>query len=396
MQFLQYPGISYPLDSPMALISFGLECIIVGVCFKWFLQSLLKWKRSTTRIREARDLGWSVFFLGLGLFYITIVFRDFRLSVEAYRHTLVLWGFVLLAVMNTLSMYIFERQWRTSRILPISFSCSFAVVAMIIGAVFRYDPLVVISVIVNITIMIIYFIYYANTLLKLVNFSRPIIRRLTYMFFTAFFAMGGFAFTMDILWGSLGLWSRIAGDLVVILGINMFIYEVDFIPDFREVDWMNKIKALLVINENGLPLYCRFFNKEKEVNLNFFEGLKKGFWSDEEEKADAEPIAACSDPSYDQMLISGAMNSVKNVLGELTGAEDVQTIKLPDKVLLVENIDDRMYLIIADAYMDSLKIRLKQFSSQFHGLFGETLQDWDGSSEIFAPADTMTAEIFSW
>lgn len=392
---MQHPGITYPLTSDLALISFGLECVVAGLCFKWFLQAFFKWKNSETRIRESRDLGWAVFFLGFGLFYICIIFRDFRISDETIRHYLVLWGFVFLSLMNTISMYIFERQIRSTRILPLSFTCFALCIPTAIGAILSNDLIVFISVGTGAVVLVGYFVYYANTLLKLVNWSRSIIRRLTFMFFFGVAAVGGFATTVDLLWAELGIWSRIVGDLLIIGAINMFIYQVDYIPDFREVDWMNKIKALLVINENGLPLFARFFNQKEEENLNVIDGLKKGFLT--HTKADNQQIVTNSmDPEYDQTLISGAMNSVKSVLGELTGTDEVQIIKLPDKVLIFENINGRMFLIISDAYMDSLKIRLEQFATEFERIFGDTLKNWDGGADIFGPADTMTAEIFSW
>jgi hypothetical protein len=167
----------------------------------------------------------------------------------------------------------------------------------------------------------------------------------------------------DIAIGLFGLGIRIAGDLVDIIGILLFKTSLDYLPDFSEFDWIPSIRAVIVVHSNGVPCFSRFWGSNKNSK-------------------------DLSDNDKDS-LISGAMSTVEILLNEMVGKELLNRIQLDDKVVLFEKRNNFMTIVIATEYLDSLSIRIRNFSDNFEEIFGSILKDWGGNITAFLPAEAM-------
>jgi hypothetical protein len=135
------------------------------------------------------------------------------------------------------------------------------------------------------------------------------------------------------------------------------------LPDLSEYDWLTSLKTIIVIDKSGIPLFSRFYNTQP-------------------------------DESKKEYLISGALNSINLILAQMTGKEQLNTIELPDKCIMIEYINNLKFAIISDKFLLSLQVRLKQFAEEFYAFFKNYIENFSGNLDIFLPADQWLIRIF--
>ncbi len=93
-------------------------------------------------------------------------------------------------------------------------------------------------------------------------------------------------------------------------------------------------------------------------------------------------------------IMSGAINTIKMMLKEISQDEGEMVIEKEGKVLITYQGKYITGVIVADQNLSSLNFLLKRFIEKVEFLYSNIIRDWDGAMEIFLPIENITKEIF--
>jgi hypothetical protein len=97
----------------------------------------------------------------------------------------------------------------------------------------------------------------------------------------------------------------------------------------------------------------------------------------------------------EEQNITGAINTIKMILQEISHDDGEMVIEKEGKVLITHQGKYITGVIIADQNLNSLNFLLKRLIEKVEFLYSNIIRDWDGAMEIFLPIENITQEIFS-
>ena len=172
----------------------------------------------------------------------------------------------------------------------------------------------------------------------------------------------GFGITTDPIVSFFGLTLRLVGDIFQLIGNMVLLFFLVNLPSLSEQNWKDKIDKLFLMRASGICVYYKFFkdttNTRQEQN------------------------------------ISGAINTIKIILKEISNDEGEMVIEKEGKVLITYQGKYITGVIIADQNLNTLNFLLKLLIEKVEFLYSNIIRDWDGSMEIFLPIENITQEIF--
>ena len=357
---LQAEGISFPLSGVDATLTAGLDFIIVFLAVVGSAYFLLRFFWAESSSRSWRNLAWFFLTLGAAATFVMWIIGDFFVTSPDQRNTALMYSYLFFCA-GAFGFVAINEQVEHSRRRPFSIALGLLVLYMLITLILQARD-VFIQIVVGIPVAILYIIQYIRKVAKVLNYNRAMFKSVFGSFLGLFTIVIGMIFMSDSWLPLLGLAARIISEIFLICGFNVFLATFERIPGTDEYDWMTKIRALLVIYNNGVHIFSRFWKEGRIV-----------------EGAD---------------LMAGALVAVKAVLEEMVGEEKTKTVTLEDQTILFEYRERFSCVIIADEKLKSLQIRLKQFADEFAGLFAPVLKDWQGIMEAFVPAEAIADAIF--
>lgn len=355
--------ITFPLSGILADISVALESIIIFMAFQWFFQFFISFLNSEKKDKQVktRKLSWSIIILGLGCTYFVFLIGDFVLDpISRIRFNQ--FGYLSLAT-GAMIFFIINEQLDHVKFRILSIISILIEIIIIICIIFNYKDTVLIAASIGIPLTILHLIFYGKRLLKLSSRNRELVKSIAISLIGFSIAVLGYIFMADSIVIAFGILIRIIGDILVILGISICQISMRNLPDLSEYDWLTSLKTIIVIDKSGIPLFSRFYNTQP-------------------------------DESKKEYLISGALNSINLILAQMTGKEQLNTIELPDKCIMIEYINNLKFAIISDKFLLSLQVRLKQFAEEFYAFFKNYIENFSGNLDIFLPAESMVDRIF--
>lgn len=176
----------------------------------------------------------------------------------------------------------------------------------------------------------------------------------------------GFLFTTDALIDSLGLYSRMGGNIMQLISVVIISYFFLHLPPFNEYDFKDKVEAVFFITKGGLSLYHKFFkeNKEREEAIN-------------------------------ENLITGAITTVNLMLEELTNKSGISVLKKKGKNIVIYEGEVVNGVLYTSEELNTSKIVLKEYVEKFELLYKNILEEWKGDPSIFKPVELLTNELFT-
>ncbi|MFW9950034.1 MAG: hypothetical protein ACFFKA_07910, partial [Candidatus Thorarchaeota archaeon] len=172
----------------------------------------------------------------------------------------------------------------------------------------------------------------------------------------------GFVATSDPVVNLFGLALRLFGDLSQIIGFIILAIFFSNLPSLSEQDWKDKIDRLFLMRASGICIYYKFFKDSTDKR--------------------------------NEQNISGAINTIKMILREISQNEGEMVIEKEGKVLITHQGKYITGVIIADQNLNSLNFLLKRLIEKVEFLYSNIIRDWDGAMEIFLPIENITQEIF--
>ncbi len=352
-------GSYFPLTGTDAAFTGGLLFIILFLTFVGFAFFLLRYLRPS-KTRSPRYLAWALLFLGAAGNYIAWIIGDYFATDPASREMALLQGFAAFASGAFLFVVItefVEKSHRRPYTIVAAILLGYILISLVVQANNR-----LIEFIIGIPLVLAFMIHYFRSLTKILNYNRDMFKSMIIFSMSIVLILAGMILFSDLWLPLLGLAARVMAELCIIIGTQLFLVTFERIPRPEEFDWMTKIRAILVIYHNGVPLFTRFWREGKVVQ----------------------------GPD----LVSGALVAVNAVLQEMVGQERMNTVTFEDQTLIFEYRERFSAVIFADEALKSLRVRLHQFTDEFANLFGPVLGNWLGNNEVFMPAEAIADAIF--
>lgn len=151
--------------------------------------------------------------------------------------------------------------------------------------------------------------------------------------------------------------------LVSELSIIPFVLMKESLPPPEEMDWRKGIIHLYVISASGIVMSDYSFITQKS--------------------------------SDDADLFSGGVTGISTILKEMIGSyQHLKIIDHEDKKLLFEYGDNFLVTLVAYKDLKILRTKLKTLTTEISAVFWETIANWNGNLDIFAPMKTMIRNHF--
>lgn len=353
----------FPLRGILAEITLGLEFVIVFACFQSFTLLLYKFIRAKDKIRESRNLAWGILILAMGIVFVLFIIGDYFVETTLERDRANLYGYFILSVgavmILIISEWVEKQRNRTLPLIGIGI-----MIVMLIAILFDNRTMaLIISFVVALPLALFYIIYYTRNLLKLANYSREVITQIMRFLLSLAMVIFGYVGLSDFVFSIFGFIGRIIFDGVILLGLNLFNYSLVRVPIITEFDWVKKVRALIVLHEDGIPIFSRFYRTESVDASN-------------------------------ETLVSGALSSLQSIIQAMMTKERLSSVRLMDKTLIFEYRANFICVMIADEYLQSIQSRLKDFADEFKSLYGKKLDKWDGNVDVFSTADWIADKYF--
>ena len=351
-----------PLREPLLIIEWVIVFLFAELAFLLYMRVKNKEKKLSSFIEKASIL----FLLAYSLMWVFYIFGDYYMETQFSRLVVFNVGYNLRMILGLVFIYMIEKFQTFFR--KYLFSKIFLIFTLISVVLFftaieftQYASLSLFWI-----PLLSMFLLYMIKLLKKTSEKQEIhnFKAKIYLSILGIIILGlGFGATSDPIVSLLGLNLRLVGDIMQIVGIIVVAIFFINLPSLSEQNWKEKIDKLFLMRDSGICIYYKFFkeqtNKREEQN------------------------------------ISGAINTIKMILKEISHDEGEMVIEKEGKVLITSQGKYITGVIIADQNLKSLNFLLKRLIEKVEFLYSNLIRDWDGAMEIFLPIENITQEIFS-
>ncbi len=350
-----------PLREPLLIIEWVIVFLFAELAFLLYMRI----KNKETKLSNFIEKASILFLLAYSSMFVFYIFGDYYMETHFLRLVVFNIGYILRMVLGLIFTYqiekfqIFIRKYLFSKIFSIFTLIS--VVLFFTAIEFTQNASLVLFWIPLILIFLIY-------ILKLAKKTRErqemkFFKGKIYLSILGAIILGlGFGATSDPIVNVLGLNIRLVGDIMQIIGIIVLSIFFINLPSPSEQDWKGKIDKLFLMRPSGICIYYKFFrdptNNREEQN------------------------------------ISGAVNTIKIILKEISHDDGEMVIEKEGKVLITNQGKYITGVIIADQNLNSLNFLLKRLIEKVEFQYSNIIRDWDGAMEIFLPIENITQEIF--
>ncbi len=311
---------------------------------------------------EKASILFLLAYSSMGIFYI---FGDYYMETQLLRLVVFNIGYLLRMIIGLVFTYHIEKyqlfigKYLFSKILSI-----FALISVVLFFTAKELTQNASLVLFWIPLVSIFFIYMIK-LLKNTSENQEIHNYKAKIYFSILGALllgFGFVATSDPFVGLFGLILRLVGDIFQIIGILILAIFFINLPSLSEQNWKEKIDKLFLMRASGICVYYKFF--KDTVN------------------------------KHGDQIISGAINTIKMILKEISQEDGEMVIEKEGKVLITHQGKYITGVIVADQNLSSFNFLLKSFIEKVEFLYSNIIRDWDGAMEIFFPIENITKEIF--
>ncbi|MFX0135638.1 MAG: hypothetical protein ACFFDN_18480 [Candidatus Hodarchaeota archaeon] len=163
-----------------------------------------------------------------------------------------------------------------------------------------------------------------------------------------------------------GLIIYLIGTFMAIIGTAIIVYSFSAFTTFTDLNWMEKLREIYIINNNGICLYA--FSFEKNIDLDYFE---------------------------EKILMGGVFSSIDKLLAEMMKTkEKIQLIDYKNLKILMGRGEKVFGVLILNEESSFLQHKLTIFLKEFEILFGEEISNFVGDITSFKIAKKLVQHIF--
>jgi hypothetical protein len=304
------------------------------------------------------ELDWAIIFISIGVTYIFFLYGDFY---AINRNPFLFLGYLSIEIGGTLFLYHTEStKMLTTHYYLTATSCGF--LGVFLGIFF------VVPSILQLAASLISFFAFGVIILYFII----IVKRIwgVYRSYSIGLFLGiilwltGYTGTADAAVTLFnGLYIRVIGDVLIMIGMILVAFFVNLIPSLAEIGWREKIKYIILSTSTGIDIYNENFQERKEIN---------------------------------EVLISGALWGIQVFLQNvLKDSEGVTIISKGSDVIIMDKGKYVTGILVVERELEILKYLLKKLISQFEEYYSDFLKNWKGDLDLFKPTKHLISSIFS-
>lgn len=351
--------VNFPITGPYREILLALEMIIILIIFENSLYFFQKYRNNRKNANPSFvEFDWGVIFLAYAIANIFYLISAFFYVTRINFHII---GHLSIAIGGLIFSYHVESTKIINTKYIFTFFSSSVIVLLITFFILAPSILLLFasaSMIPAFGILIYYFLMVCR---KLWNTYKRLSMGL---FIGIILWFLGFTCTSDL---SIIIFNefyiRVYGDIFIIIGMLMIGFFLNFIPSLSEIGWAQKIKYIILLNQEGLCLFNENFKQRKEMN---------------------------------EVILAGALSGIRLFIKEtLKNSPELKVISKEKEVFLLDEGKYIIGVLVVEQELEILKYLLKKIIIQFEEFFDQILKNWDGKVEIFSPARNLIHSIFA-
>jgi len=333
--------------------------LMAGVVFYSSLLSIIlyrEWYKNKFRRITNIQFGWAIFLLGMAFNRGAFILSDFYFTSEPLNTYFIKFGYIGLILALTAFFFAMELTlpYKTRHIFFIS-GLAHAVLAIIFPRAWLEAIAMSIAIIVFIGVVL----FLNFTMKNTYGDVRKSIRIIIAGFLLGFF---GFIFASDMSYDYLGFVPYLIGEISLVIGIVIFGLGSLYSPALEEFDWKKKLVELYFIQDGGLLVYHHEFERISEL---------------------------------DQVLTAAGISGVQSLFKEITQSETgLNIVSVGQFEILFSHSETFTSVLITKAPYKILIGKLDEMTQKFELMFGNIIQNFEGSLTEFSSATELVASIF--
>lgn len=362
----EYPDTVPIVNLRMPIMFTSATCIYIGLHLAFLLFKYYKKNKDST-VETRLHLAWFSVYLSFSFMFIIYMVSDLFALTREFREQVLHVGYITVGTGGLFFVYNFEKLEfiNTKRIIT---GVLLVLFAILVGLIVHYyitgtwGPAQYFSYSFNIPLFILFSIYVIKIFRKL-PWKQKIYTLLIISGLVLF--MLGFLMTTDAIIIALGIGtaSYLIGQVVMCCSLVIIALFNFKIPTWRELEWRDALRSLFIIYKGGTLLYQHDFKQQ-------------------------------DDRKYNAMMIAGALEMIRNILGEVMNSDELETMDIEDKKIMMIQGTHVIIAILVTKNLKSMKYLLRMVLDEFESLFGNVLEKWHGDTDVFEPTVHLIEKIF--
>ena len=333
--------------------------LMAGVIFYSSLLSIIlyrEWYKNKSRKITDIQLGWAIFLLGMAFNRGAFILADFFFITEPWNTFFIKFGYIGLILALTAFFFAMEIS------LPHNTRHMFFISGLahaVLAAIFPRAWLEAIALSIAIIVFIGVLLFLNFTMKNTSDDVRKSIKTIIAGFLLGFI---GFILASDMAYNNLGLVPYVIGELLLVVGIVTFGLGSLYSPVLEEFDWKQKLVELYFIQDGGLLIFHHEFERTSEL---------------------------------DQVLTAAGISGIQSLFKEITQSESgLNIVSVGQFEILFSHSKTFTSVLITKAPYKILLGKLDEITQIFEQMFGNIIQNFEGSLSEFSSAKELVASIF--
>jgi hypothetical protein len=384
--------LTFPIEGELRETMLSIEVVIMFFCFEFFIlffSRYLKRSKKSNALSKTRgfkiqnipeqfnqylnqmknrEFAWGLLFFLLGIMFILFIIGDYYTNL-ADRKLIIDFGYICFFLGATIFSISIERNELKRLNLAYSKFFIFIFILLVVTILMQSELSKVVSGI-SLVSFSLFGLLYMNNLVENVEGSRKYSLPIYSLLIGVISFVTGFSFSTDFMVEQFGLVIRLSGDLISLFGLIMCALSFFNLPNFSEFDYLDKIRAIYVINPSGISLFSHFFREDEQ-----------------EEKIESD-------------LTTGAIIAINSILQDMASKEGksdgkkLESIQKNDFTMLLEYGKHVICVLLADEDSKTLRDKIQIFCDVFELRYKKQLKNWFGKTDHFNSATDIVEKVF--
>ena len=366
MMFLEFP-ITGDIRLPLLI----MEWVLIITGFEISLIFLVRFFKQEKTLRNLQDVGYFSIIFGFSLMWVFYIIGNYFVPDDIVSPFLI-WRsgsqralFLSLGYFSIIFFTVFFLLCVEKYIIFIFKRFVFTTIFSLCGIMF----LIVFFIDIRLTQLITYVFWTSFSsffMVYFIKFIKKLGKNKIFLIGGVFLLIFGFLLTIDVVIGIFGLESRMIGVIIMLFSVIFLSYFFLTLPPFSEFDWQDKIEAVFLVNDAGICIYYKVYSERKDL--------------------------------LDENIISAAITGINIMLRELSETSEernaISVLKKKGENVIIYQGKSVSGVLYTSEELNFPKIVLKDFTDKFETLYYNILIKWDGSTDIFKPAETIANDLF--
>jgi hypothetical protein len=356
--------IDFPLTGMYAEIAMGLEFLVAFVSLQLSIVYIQRIRKYPSGKYNFENYGFLIFFFFFAITITAFNIAGFLVEIER-RENIMFIGYMsmLIGMFGYVSSVEYENKEKN---LPIFSLIVFTFIVVGIFCIIYQKRVILMysAYIVALPIVIHFITKKFKELRTQLKFNRSLLMKGIIEAIGGFLICFGYTFQGEYFVDLLGIKFRLFADSLMLIGIYMVLTMVILLPEYKEFEWQEKIQAVFLVKESGLPLFSRFYTQLES----------------EEDQAS---------------IISAVISTIQMISKSIT-KQLINEVEFKNKVLIF-SYNEKMQVNLCLIVEEQLKVysgRIAHFFDKVETMYGELISVSSNETSLFKPLKSICDEVF--